>query len=588
MLAFGAIESAIQPRANAIPRHRAETTREMTMRLRNLWLLAGVSGAAFAFAGPSSNEALAQAAAALSGSVSSAEEASMEGVLVSAKKDGSNITVTVVSNDKGQFSFPADRLSPGHYTISIRAAGYTLDGPKAVDVTAQGAKADVKLAKTRNLANQLSNAEWLISAPGGDDVKKNLGNCVGCHTLQRIFASTHDAEEFKQVFRRMGTYSPGSTPTHPQPLLPGPRGERPPIAKSQFDTVANWLASVNMSATDTRSFPLKTLPRPTGRSTHVIITEYDLPRKEAQPHDVIVDQDGTVWYSDFANQFAGFLDPKTGKATDIPIPVLKPEQPKGSLDIEFQPGQQYIWLAMMYQAGVARIDRKTHEVKTYPFPKEWQSPSSQASMVSPQHADVDGKVWTNNQEHHEAYRIDLKTGQYENMGPSKDPGGKQISGYGMPTDWQNNLWQLEFGGTSIGLRDMKTGLATIYRTPTSGSRPRRGRVDEQNRLWFAEYGGNAIGMFDPKAAKISEYKLPTKWGLPYDVVPSKDAKEVWTGSMLNDLVARLDTASGQITEYLLPRPTNIRRVFVQETATHPTLWVGSNHGASIIKVEPQD
>src|SRR3981081_4554497 len=80
--------------------------------------------------------AQAQTASALSGQVSSAEEGSMEGVLVSAKREGSTITTTAVSNDKGQFSFPADRLEPGHYTISIRAAGYNLDGPKAVDVAA--------------------------------------------------------------------------------------------------------------------------------------------------------------------------------------------------------------------------------------------------------------------------------------------------------------------------------------------------------------------------------------------------------------------------------------------------------------------
>jgi len=63
---------------------------------------------------------------------------------------------------------------------------------------------------------------------------------------------------------------------------------------------------------------------------------------------------------------------------------------------------------------------------------------------------------------------------------------------------------------------------------------------------------------------------------------------VWTGSMLNDRVARLDTKSGQITEYLLPRTTNIRRVFVQEDRQKTKLWVGSNHGASIVKVEPLD
>jgi hypothetical protein len=58
--------------------------------------------------------------------------------------------------------------------------------------------------------------------------------------------------------------------------------------------------------------------------------------------------------------------------------------------------------------------------------------------------------------------------------------------------------------------------------------------------------------------------------------------------MLNDRVARLDTRSGQITEYLLPRTTNIRRVFVEENGQKTMLWVGSNHGASIVKVEPLD
>ena len=73
------------------------------------------------------------------------------------------------------------------------------------------------------------------------------------------------------------------------------------------------------------------------------------------------------------------------------------------------------------------------------------------------------------------------------------------------------------------------------------------------------------------------------------MVPTKDAAEVWTGSMSNDMVARLETKTGQVTEYLLPRSTNIRRVFVQEgVGPRPILWVGSNHGASIVKVETLD
>src|SRR5262245_58375540 len=113
------------------------------MRLRHLTLLASVSfGAILVNAGL--DPVLAQSAAALTGTVSSQEEGNMEGVLVNAKKEGSTITITVVTDDRGNYSFPADRLSPGKYTITTRAAGYTLVGPRSVEVTAGNAtKADV-------------------------------------------------------------------------------------------------------------------------------------------------------------------------------------------------------------------------------------------------------------------------------------------------------------------------------------------------------------------------------------------------------------------------------------------------------------
>ena len=72
----------------------------------------------------------------LTGTVSSAAEGAMEGVLVSAQKVGSPITVTVVSDAQGRFRFPDGRLSPGHYTLRIRATGYDLAGPKTVELGA--------------------------------------------------------------------------------------------------------------------------------------------------------------------------------------------------------------------------------------------------------------------------------------------------------------------------------------------------------------------------------------------------------------------------------------------------------------------
>src|SRR6266568_5923293 len=114
---------------------------------------------------------------ALSGKVNSQEEGAMEGVLVSAKRAGSSTTITVVSNAQGQYSFPRDRLEPGRYSVAIRAVGYELPGAKTaqVEVTEQVASAlDINLVKTRNLAAQLSNGEWLQSFTGTEQRKEGL------------------------------------------------------------------------------------------------------------------------------------------------------------------------------------------------------------------------------------------------------------------------------------------------------------------------------------------------------------------------------------------------------------------------------
>src|SRR5438309_579541 len=73
---------------------------------------------------------------ALTGQVTSAEEGPMEGVLVSAKKTGSPITITVVTDRDGRYRFPQARLEPGPYALRIRATGYDLSGAAAAHVVA--------------------------------------------------------------------------------------------------------------------------------------------------------------------------------------------------------------------------------------------------------------------------------------------------------------------------------------------------------------------------------------------------------------------------------------------------------------------
>jgi streptogramin lyase len=553
--------------------------------MRKNWLLSTVAGlAAFIVAG----SVQAQTPAALTGQVSSAEEGNMEGVVVSAKKDGSTITVSVVTDAQGRYSFPANRLEPGKYTLKARATGYDLPGNSTADVAAgKAASSNLKLTKTKNLSAQLNNAEWLMSMPGTEEQKRFLLNCNGCHTYQRIVNSNYDAQGFLQVFERMAGYYPGSMPTKPQRLA-GTATRDGMMSRGGANAlkVAEWLASVNLSQTETREWPLKTLPRLKGKSTQVVITEYDLPNNMIQPHDVILDQQGTVWYSDFGQQFLGKMDAKTGKVTQYPIPVVKQGWPTGTLDLEADKDGK-IWIGVMYQANIARFDPKTEKFEQWSVPKEWQTDAAQTGHLAVNATHVDGKVWIKNSDETNIYRLDVKTGKFEDLGNQTDPfNGRRIGTYGIHADSQNNVYLLDFSGNNLVRIDAKTKALKFFKTPTEMSRPRRGRVDSQDRLWFAEYGGNAIGMLDPKSGQITEWKVPTPWSAPYDAMVDKHG-DAWTGSMLTDRVARLDTKTGQYTEYPLPRSTNIRRVFVDDRTNPGTLWIGSNHGASIVKVEPQ-
>ena len=76
----------------------------------------------------------------------------------------------MVSNAKGEFSFPANKLARRRLCAQrSRPRATTSTGPKSVTLAGgKPASLDVKLVKTKNLAAQLSNLEWILSVPGTD------------------------------------------------------------------------------------------------------------------------------------------------------------------------------------------------------------------------------------------------------------------------------------------------------------------------------------------------------------------------------------------------------------------------------------
>lgn len=553
------------------------------MHKRTFLIVFVISGVILLF----SHRAQTQSSIGLSGRITSSGEAAMEGVLVSAKRSGSTITVTVVSDELGRYRFPSAKLLPGRYALRIRAVGYDLEGPVEADI-AQGktTTADLKLTKTRDLASQLSNAEWLASFPGSEQEKASIRACTHCHTLERVARSRYDVDKLTAVVERMSTYPQLSFPFMVQKLV-APRiggGEEPLEQRREgWRRQAQYLTTINLSSAGEWTYAFKTHPRPMGRATKVIYTEYDLPQRTRQPHDVIVDSQGMAWYASFGEQILGKLDPKTGKVTEYEIPRLKAHMPTGILAVRFDEDEN-IWLGMQFQGGVAKFDKRTEKFQTWSLPPDLNGDHVQINQVSPEHHKVDGKVWLQDAGTYTVLRLDEKSGKFEMFEPYRIP---RPNIYDVISDTQNNVYFTVFGRENIGRIDAKSGKIALYPTPSRGSAPRRGMMDAQGRLWFGENRANRIGMFDTATERFQEWPAPTLESWPYDSTADKNG-EVWSGGEFTDRVLRLDPKTGAMVEYLLPRFTNIRRVFVENSTNPVTFWVGNNHGASVIKLEPLD
>ena len=533
----------------------------------------------------------------LAGQVRSTAEGPMEGVVVTAKRHGSTIAISVVSDADGRYRFPAHRLRAGPHALAIRAIGYDLEGPRTVDVGASGTTTlDLTLRPAQDVEAHLTNAEWLESIPGTNQQKAMFDSCVRCHTIDRVMRSRYDAEAWLHVLERMDGYVTSAFPGNPQRLPAGritPFAERSEQRQAARRRQADYLAHINLSS-GTRGYALETFPRPTGRSTRVVITEYDLPDQSRAPHDAEVGPDGMVWYPDFGQQYLGRLDPRTGEVTEFQVPEARPGNPTGILALRLDKDGNP-WGGNMFQGSIFKFDRQRETFQVWKVPDELEQPRGaygtrilQVNHAAPESSHVDGKVWLQNRSIAGVHRLDLATGEFETFEPFLDSTRPAHNLYGISPDSQNNLWFMDFSNEHIGRIDARTGAITLYETPTLGSRPRRGTVDSHDRVWYAGFGASVIGMFDPLTEKFQEWRPPTPRTKPYDVAVDKNG-DVWTGSMFTDRVVRLNPATGEFIEYLLPRKgVNIRRVFVDDSTTPVTLWIGSNHGASIIALQALD
>jgi virginiamycin B lyase len=542
----------------------------------------------------------AQGGAALTGVVTSQAEGKMEGVLVTARRDGANFDVTVVSDAQGKYSFPRSHVAPGSYALKIRAVGYDLASPATAAVAAgKTTKLDLRLDTAKDLSVQVTSAEWLETVPGTDEqkamVQRNIVACTYCHSIERIVKSRHSAEQFVPVIDRMQAYYPdgsmAGTEGRGRAKFNGPDA----LARAQKDPIwgispgvkktdlAAYLATINMHGGRALPTAFKTLPRPKGKATRVIVTQYDMPRKDTVPHDSDVDSKGNLWYTDQSDYFVGMLDAKTGVIKEWALPKSTKRPFGGGADVQVD-RKDRVWFSLTTDKGGSGMglpgffDPKT---ETYQHADTQQG--GQFTTLAPDGDIISGEFKIDDETTKIVDRFPYGEAQKR---PNAPPG--QHWNYEPAMDSKGNWYITDFGQSYIVKIDGKTKEATWFKTPTVFSQPRRGKMDAQDRFWFAEYTGDKVAMLDTKTGKFTEYDAGTKWSSPYTAsIP--DAKgRVYSSSNTSDRVFRVDSKTGEVISYLMPpRDFDAKQISI-DPVSKKVIWMTNVRNARVIKIEPLD
>jgi len=93
-------------------------------------------------------------------------------------------------------------------------------------------------------------------------------------------------------------------------------------------------------------------------------------------------------------------------------------------------------------------------------------------MVTPTNMYVRRQVWMSDNATRSLYRLDIKTGKWENLGEAKTAGGKGISGYGRDRQEQQRLHDGVSAAPISAVATPRPVSSTSGRTP--GQRTRRG------------------------------------------------------------------------------------------------------------------
>ncbi|MDF1503852.1 hypothetical protein [Roseisolibacter sp. H3M3-2] len=416
--------------------------------------------------------------------------------------------------------------------------------------------------------DQPTSARLLAALPEGDEKRKFLLDCTGCHQLSVRTAypagAARDSADWDAAVQRMLRYG-------------GARGGFPVIHDGrEAASTARWLA---------RHLPAR--PPVAGDGSEAWralvpaasawrVTEYPLQPAWELPHDVAVDGAGRVVITGMMTGRMYVLDPRTGTMDTVPVPVPR-ANPRA---VEVDAAGRW-WVALGGPRQVAVHDPRASGAAAWRTFATGMYPHSVA-------LGRDGEGWFNGHFTRSPEligRVSLAAGagRVDTVAVTPHPTLAEVPGGPIPYEIRvapdGVVWTSELSGNRLVAHDPRDGRTWAVPIPEAHGGPRRFDVDARGALWVPLYAGNALLRYEPASNRFTRLPLPIPDAVPYVARVDRASGDVWVGTSAADAVLRWTPAASRWRVYPLPsRGALVRHLAVDARTRDVWLAYGASPG----------
>lgn len=350
-----------------------------------------------------------------------------------------------------------------------------------------------------------SASQLLRLLPDGDEKRRFVLDCTGCHTFDaRIAAPAGRARtsvQWDSATHRMLQYA-GATSN-----FPVISAAREPASTAQW--LARWVTDASLATIAPMA------PRGSPQ-----VREYMMPMAQDLPHDVAVDADGKVVITGMFSHQMYRLDPASGDWTmyDIgmyPHSIGVDRAGRVWFNGHFTRDPEQLGFVDPASGAITLRDIPAHPV----LAKVAGGPIPYELRIAP-----DGSVWISELGGNRLVRHDPATNTFRTFDmPTPHSGPRRFA-----FDARGALWIPEYAGGRLARLDPATGRFRQWDLPVKDAAPYVVRVDrERGDVWIGAGAADAVFRFDPRTARFTTYELPTRGALVRHLDIDRRSGAVW-------------------------------------------------------------